>query len=174
MLSFERNNVRFWARKWMFACNFEKLGSRKLRRLPQIADFKTRNRLRTRCDTAFVGIIVPSLWGGLGRGLTLLFFSGGHIGPHPTKRPQRTGHAHSLPQNSSDAIHCVPTTGLLNRHDVNLYPLFLPQNNRWRFCRLDKNVYICICIGGEILIHNKAFAIISRIAKRSLGNCFLE
>ena len=32
----------------------------------------------------FVGVIVPSLWGGLGRGLTLLFFSGGHIGPHPT------------------------------------------------------------------------------------------
>ena len=68
----------------MFTYNFEKLGSRKLRRLPQIADFKARNTLRTRCDTAFVGIIVPSLWGGLGRGLTLLFFSGGHIGPHPT------------------------------------------------------------------------------------------
>ena len=44
----------------------------------------------------FVGIIVPSLWGGLGRGLTLLVFSGGHIGPHPTKRLQRTGHAQSL------------------------------------------------------------------------------
>ena len=42
----------------MFACNFEKLGSRKLLRLPQIADFKARNRL-TRCDTAFVGIIAP-------------------------------------------------------------------------------------------------------------------
>ena len=86
----------------MFTCNFEKLGSRKLRRLPQIADFKARNRLRTRCDTAFVGIIVPSLWGGLGRGLTLLFFSGGHIGPHPTKRLQRTGHAQSLLLNSQE------------------------------------------------------------------------
>ena len=99
----------------MFACNFEKLGSRKLRRLPQIADFKARNTLRTRCDTAFVGIIVPSLWGGLGRGLTLLFFSGGHIGPHPTKRQQRTGHAMSLLFNSltpeqgtrKGPLHCL-------------------------------------------------------------------
>ena len=29
----------------------------------------------------FVGIIVPSLWGGLGRGLTLLVFSGGRTTP---------------------------------------------------------------------------------------------
>ena len=95
----------------MFTCNFEKLGSRKLRRLPQIADFKARNRLRTRYDTAFVGIIVPSLWGGLGRGLTLLFFSGGHIGPHPTKRQQRTGHALSLLLNSLTPDSLTPEKG---------------------------------------------------------------
>jgi hypothetical protein len=29
----------------------------------------------------FVGIIVPSLWGGLGRGLTLLVFLGGRTPP---------------------------------------------------------------------------------------------
>ena len=34
----------------------------------------------------FVGIIVPSLWGGLGRGLTLLVFSGGQTPPLRVKQ----------------------------------------------------------------------------------------
>jgi hypothetical protein len=56
-------------------------------------------------------INVPSLWGGLGRGLTLLVFSGGHIGPHPTKRLQRTGHAQSLQINSFTPDFFTPEQG---------------------------------------------------------------
>ena len=112
----------------------------------------------------FVGIIVPSLWGGLGRGLTLLVLSGGHIGPHPTKRLQRTGHAQSLQINSFTPEQgtrkgCPYTACVFGRADLAPIAKLLGRNTLRPYCltpkkgtleRIPYGIFLfCVgCLGG--------------------------